>query len=194
MRQDRDDDAGFTIAEIVVALGILSIVLVVAFEFLVSATNQSTALEDRTYLQADGRLAVDQVVRDLRQAYSDTGTPAIETIGPSALTFLSPDSGQPFRLRRVAYRVQGNALQRSVTTSADADGAPWVFPATPAPFATVLSDVQNSDVFSYTDDDAVATSDPGAVRTVHISVALRPGSARTSAHRYETAVHVRVKR
>jgi hypothetical protein len=118
------------------------------------------------------RLAADTFERDLRQAY--TGDASLKRIGSLAaaqITFYSPDRSTPFHMRMISYRMTGTTLQRSVTTSTDADGFPWVFGAT-GPYATVLKNVRNTTLFTFRDVANTVTTDPAVVATVQLDLTV----------------------
>lgn len=180
--------------ELVVAMGILSIVLAMAFNFFALAIRHSSELNERTHVQTESRLAVDQLVRELRQAYSGSEVAALETMTPGSISFLSPDSADPYHLRRISYRATGSALERSATVSTDTDGAPWVFPE-PGPYVTVLRSVRNTTVFAYRDDAGIETAAPAAVRTIQVTLELDPNPAQApAAQTYRTTVNLRATR
>ena len=181
--------AGFTLTELLVAMLLLLTLLGVALPLLASATRHSREVEERTALQAEVRWAIEQLVRDLRQAYTGEDRPALESVGPSEIVFLSPDRAEPFHLRRVAYRALGGRLERAIAVSADTDGAPWDIPPLPA-WTPVLDSIVDPVLFEYEDAAGVATTDAAAVRTVVVRVVVATGSDRPSLV-YRTRVTVR---
>lgn len=183
-----------TLVEVTVAVGLLGVVLSIAMSFFSSALMRGTELSEQTELQAETRLVLDQLVRELRQATSgSTSTAAIETMQSGTITFLSPDQGTPYAMRRISYTVDTatKELRRAIVTSTDTDGVPWVIGALPAA-SKVLGSVQNAAVFSYKDDAGAVTTIPAAVHTVEITLDIDPfpGSG-SPAHTYKAAVHVR---
>lgn len=190
----RRGQQGFTLVELVVAMAILSIVLAMAFGFFASATEHSADLQERNHLQGEVRLAVDQLVRELRQATFGADDPPLESIGPDALTVLTPDSSTPYHLRRVTWRASGGRLERSAAVSTDTDGAPWQFPPA-GPFVAKLGSLRSAGVFEYLDAGGAPTADPAAVRSVVVSVAVDPNPSRPPGpQRYRTTVSLRAAR
>jgi prepilin-type N-terminal cleavage/methylation domain-containing protein len=169
---ERRGDGAFTLVEVMVATAILGVVLALVFSALNGAVKQTADAQSRAQIEADVRLAADAFVRDLRQAF--TGDPSlnrIETMSPSQITFYSPDRSTPFHLRKIAYRLSGTDLQRSVTTSTDFDGFPWVF-GTTGSYITQLQYVRNSVVFAYRDGNGNATTVPAAVSAVDLTLTV----------------------
>jgi Tfp pilus assembly protein PilW len=162
--------------ELVVAMGLLSLILTMAMGFFASALRQGSDLEERTHLQGESRLALDVFAKDIRQANSGAGTAPIEAVTATSLTFLSPDYAQPFHMRRISYRMTGTDLERSVTTSTDTDGDPWSYPAATGAYVTILKNVRNSVVFEYFDAAGTATTSLPAIRTVKLSVGVDPNA------------------
>ncbi|MCU1485486.1 MAG: hypothetical protein JWN67_2232 [Actinomycetia bacterium] len=171
-----DDERGFSLTEVAVAAALLMVVLLPLLRFFDSAISGATELQASTQLHADGRSVVDRLARELRQAY--TGDPNLPPVTVAAdqlsITFYSPDTSTPFRLRRVAYRiqpVQGQfQLQRSTTSSGQTScpetlaactpyGPPWTF-GTSGPWVGIM-DVRTGPAFT-------AHLVGGAVRTVDI--------------------------
>ena len=121
------DRRGFTLVEMLVGMAVLGIVLASMAGLLSAIYNTGTQTVEAGTLQDEARSSVDTLVADLRQAYTgDSATPLIASFSSTAITFYSPDRQQPFHLRKVAYQVSGNTLQRAFVTSTDTDGPPWV--------------------------------------------------------------------
>ena len=74
-------------------------------------------------------------------------------------------------MRKISYRMTGTTLQRSVTTSTDTDGFPWVFP-TIGTYVTVLEFVRNPTLFTFRDVADVVTTDPASVATVQLDITV----------------------
>jgi prepilin-type N-terminal cleavage/methylation domain-containing protein len=145
------DERGFTLTEVAVACALLGILLIPMLRFFDSAVSGAAELQSSTQQHADARSAIDQLTRELRQAYLGHPTLPPLTVEPQKLTFYSPDTATPFHLRRITYQLKANQLQRSVTVSTDDDGYPWVFgPA--GPFFPVM-DARVEDAFSQSATD-----------------------------------------
>ncbi|MCU1379257.1 MAG: hypothetical protein JWN29_2240 [Acidimicrobiales bacterium] len=142
-----NDERGFTLTEVAVACALIGILLISMLRFFDSAVSGAADLQSSTQQHADARLAIDRLVRELRQAYTGDPTLAPLTVGPRTLSFYSPDTATPFHLRRIKYRLQDNQLQRSVTVSTDTDGTTtWHFGAAGEYFPVM--DARVADAFS----------------------------------------------
>jgi type II secretory pathway component PulJ len=184
-------ERGYTFVEAIVALSISGI-LVAAFMGALSTTmHWGGEVEERSVLQAEARSAVERLAADLRQSYTGDTSALVEVATPTALTFNSPDRQTPMRLRKVAYRLTGGRLERSVTTSTNTGTAPWTFPAQTGPWQRQLGSIVGGTVFSYLDSSGAATTDPADVKTVTIAVTVATNAARERQFTYRTAVTIR---
>jgi Tfp pilus assembly protein PilV len=173
-----DDERGFSLTEVAVACALLMVILLPLLRFFDSAVSGANELQRSTQLQADDRATVDALTRELRQAY--TGNDALVPVTVAAdglsITFFSPDTSQPFRLRQITYRVAttSGTLDRSATTSDQTtcpeDGRScasygpltWTFPST-RPFVPVMRIRTTAPAFT-------ATAVNGTVRRVDITL------------------------
>jgi type II secretory pathway component PulJ len=187
MRSER----GFTTIELVIAMVVMVIVLVGFSQMLMSTSKTSNRVTEQALLQNEVRVTVDRLTTDLRSAMNANGTSPVESLSGTALTFLSPDTGTPFHLRRIAYRFTGGRLDRSTTFSTDTDGWPWVWPAAPGAWVQQLGSITNAAVFTYYDADGVQTTDPAAVRSVRVSVTVAPRQTQGGSAAYTALVSIR---
>jgi prepilin-type N-terminal cleavage/methylation domain-containing protein len=188
----RRADRGFTLIEVMVATSILGIVLLLVYGAMGSGVQQAADVDARIQIQSEVRVAADAFVRDLRQAYTgDASLARVESIGPTEITFYSPDRATPFHVRKISYRLLGTALQRSVTTSTNTNGFPWVF-GTTGPYVTVLDDVANTTIFTFRDAAGLATTTPSRVALVQLDVAVDRDPTRAPGSLiYSTTVELR---
>jgi prepilin-type N-terminal cleavage/methylation domain-containing protein len=184
-------ERGFTFVEMVVALALTGILVSAFMGTLASTMHWGGEVEERSVLQAEARAAVDGLAAELRQSYTGDTTALVETATPTALTFNSPDRLTPMHLRKIAYRLSGGELQRSVTTSTNTGAAPWTFPAQQGAWVGRLDSIVNAALFSYTDSSGVATADPAKVKTVTITVTLATHGSHDRQATYRTAVTLR---
>src|SRR3989304_2357695 len=88
---------GFTLIEIIVVIVILSIVSVITIKFLVDSLNIYTMMVNQKTLFDEGKLAMERMCRDIRDAQSITSV----TAGPpGSITFIRTnatayDAGPP---------------------------------------------------------------------------------------------------
>jgi type II secretory pathway pseudopilin PulG len=153
-------EAGITLSETVVVVAIIGIVIGALAGVLSMAIRSSDQLRDQSTQQTEVRASVDQLVREVRQAYSGDSTYPILTATSTTLEFLSPDIQVPFHNRKLAYRLTGGHVDRAITTSSDTDGAPWAgwawssFAGIPSSsWAKQLTGVRNTAVFTYYDSN-----------------------------------------
>jgi prepilin-type N-terminal cleavage/methylation domain-containing protein len=184
-------ERGFTFVEMLVALALTGILVSAFMGTLASTMHWGSEVEQRSVLQAEARAAVDGLAAELRQSYTGDTTALVETATPTTLTFNSPDRLTPMHLRKIAYRLSGRVLERSVTTSTNTGAAPWTFPAQQGAWVQRLDSIVSPAVFSYADSSGVATTDPAKVKTVTISVTLATYGARNREVTYRTAVTLR---
>lgn len=182
---------GFTIVEMLVTMAIMAIVMGAFGQMLLTSSKTSSRVEEQATLQNEVRVAVDRLTIDLRQATNTNGTSPVESLSSTGLTFLSPDRLTPFHLRRISYRLVNGELQRSVTTSTDADGWPWVWPAAPATFYPEIGSVTSTTLFTFYDATGAVTIDPTAVRSARVSVIVAPRQAQGGSAQYSALVSIR---
>jgi hypothetical protein len=156
-----------------------------------TSSKTSNRVTEQSLLQNEARSAVDRLTTDFRSAMNANGTTPIETMTPTALTFLSPDTGTPFHLRRISYRLTNGRLDRSTTFSTDTDGWPWVWPATPGPYIQQLDSIRNAAVFTYYDDTGAQTTDPAIAKSVRVTVTVAPRQSQGGAASYSALVSLR---
>jgi prepilin-type N-terminal cleavage/methylation domain-containing protein len=185
---------GFTLSEMLTSLVVLGVLFAMASTILASAIRHSDEVEDQSVLQAEMRGALDQLGRDLRQAYSgDSLTFPIESISPTGITFLSPDRAQPFHLRRISYRLTSGRLERRAAASTDTDGAPWSIPALGA-WLKQAGAITTTTPFRYYDangSEITSMTNPALVHTVRVTLTAATGSAPNRSFTYETSVTMR---
>lgn len=190
LRTLRRED-GFTLTELLAATSILGVLFAMFAVIVGSTVTHSSEISDETVLQAEVRGAIDRLAQDLRQAYSgDDTVPPIEIMTGTSIQFLSPDRTTPFHLRRIAYQVSGNVLQRRTALSTDTDGVPWDIPPLGG-WAPAAKLVTNTTVFAYKDAAGNTTTDPASVRTVYVTMIVSPVGSRDKRFTYTTSITVR---
>jgi prepilin-type N-terminal cleavage/methylation domain-containing protein len=182
---------GFTTTELLIAMVVLAIILTGFTQVLMSTSKTSNRVTEQALLQNEVRVAIDRLTTDMRSATNANGTSPVEALSGTSLTFLSPDTSTPFRLRRISYRFVGGSLDRSTTYSTDTDGWPWVWPAQPGTWVQQLGSITNAAVFTFYDGDGAQTTDPTAVRSLRVTVTVAPKQAQGGTARYSTLVSIR---
>jgi Tfp pilus assembly protein PilV len=198
LRQPRGD-GGFSIVEVAVATAVFAIVMTVIFGTVINVVNASNAFKERTQEQADTRLAIDTLVRDLRQAYTGKSTlNPVPTMNAASVTFYSPDRAADFHLRKITYSVTAGSLYRQVTSSNNAASAvvgsatAWSFPPDNPAFI-VLAGVTNATLFTYKNQNNGTPTAQLPVRSVQIDLVIdQSPSTSPTAQTYHTQVDLRV--
>lgn len=182
---------GFTLIEMLESMVFLSVLIALAAAVLTSIVRQGGDVQEQSLLQTEVRAGVDRLAQDLRQGYSEAGAPAIEIAGPTSLQFLSPDRGEPLRMRRIAYRMTAGQLERAFATSTNTNGPPWTFPAlggwAPQSAATFVNPV----VFTYFDSAGAVTAIRADMRSVGVRVVAELRTTPGRQFTYETTVTLR---
>jgi prepilin-type N-terminal cleavage/methylation domain-containing protein len=191
------DRRGFTLVELLVAMAVLGIVLASMAALLSAVYTTGTQTVEAGTLQDNARSAVDTLVADLRQAYTgDSTTTSIASFSSTSITFYSPDRQQPFHLRKIAYRLSGNTLQRAFVTSTDTDGPPWVGLTTLGGWQNVASSVVanpgGTSVFSYLKSDGVTPATTASdIDRVTVTVTVKQPGSRNGASTYQSSADLR---
>jgi prepilin-type N-terminal cleavage/methylation domain-containing protein len=183
-------ERGFTLMELVVGMTLLVALLGASSPLLATMIRHNGEIQERSVLQTEARTAVDRLARELRQAYIGDGTPPIETMTASQVTFLSPDKASPFHNRRISYRVTSGALQRATAVSTDTDGAPWSIPALGS-WRTVVGSLSSSSIFTYLDANGAVTGTAANVRSVRVTLPLATRTSQSRALTYRSTVQLR---
>jgi prepilin-type N-terminal cleavage/methylation domain-containing protein len=191
MRPRLRAESGFTLIEALVTMAIMGIVMTVFGQMLLTTSKTSSRVEEQATLQNEVRVAADRLSMDLRQATNTNGTSPVESLGSTSLTFDSPDRLTPFHLRRISYQLVNGELQRSVATSTDTDGWPWVWPATPATYYPEIGSVTSTSIFTFYAGDGTVTTDPAEVRSARVSITVAPRQQQGGSASYSTLVTIR---
>lgn len=191
MRRRLRGEGGFTLIETLVTMAIMGIVMTVFGQVLLTSSKTSNRVEEQATLQNEVRFVVDQLTTDLRQATNAGGTSPVESLTSTSLTFDSPDRLTPFHLRRISYRLNNGQLERSVVTSTDVDGWPWVWPVAPAPYVAQIGSVTSPNLFTFYDADGTVTTDPNAVRSARISLTVSPKMQQGGSASFSALVSIR---
>jgi prepilin-type N-terminal cleavage/methylation domain-containing protein len=192
------DERGFTLIEVLSAMGVFGIVLATFAMVMSSAIRHSGEVEQQSNQQLEARTAITTMSQDLRQVYDGDGDPAtspIQSMFANQITFLSPDRQLPFHLRRITYRLQGTNLERATLVSTDTDGHPWSgIAAAPSQYKRVVRDVANTGlqpVFRYLDESGAVTATPANVSTIELQVVVATKTSPTQKYTYKSSVTVR---
>lgn len=185
MRARLRSEAGFTVPELLVTMVLLSI-LSTAFALVITSTvTHSAVITNESVLQTQTRVALNQIVKDLREATVSSSTDTspfvapTNVMSPTTLTFYAPDStysvASPtmYKLREISYRLSGGQLQRASAVSSNTNGPPWTIPALGS-WVPLVNGVVNTTTFQYYDGSQppALTTVPTAVRTVLVTLSV----------------------
>jgi prepilin-type N-terminal cleavage/methylation domain-containing protein len=143
-----DGETGFTLVELLVTMMVMGIIASSVMMVALRTFTTTATITDRRDVFADGRVALDQISKQLRQGESIDQAAST----PSSITFSSYIDGTP---ETIIWRVTGTAAPYSLEQSRD-DGAH---------FAPVVSSLTNNTPFTY-------TSHGGIVDQVTVSLSL----------------------
>jgi prepilin-type N-terminal cleavage/methylation domain-containing protein len=182
---------GFTIPEFLVGMVVLAIILAGFGQVLINSSKTSNRVEEQAMLQNDVRASIQRLTTDLRSATNVHDDQPIVAATASTLTFDSPDRATPFHLRRISYRVNGTNLERSQLTSVNTGAWPWTWPVTTPVWTPEVTSLTGSSVFTYYDGDGAVTTDPTAVRTIRVTLSVKPKQTGAAPASYSAVVTIR---
>lgn len=134
LRRRADGQAGFSLPELMVTIGVLSIVLTAVGTVFVGSLKSVRLVRERTVTAADARIALEAVTRTLRVAVRPDGEAAALTLATgSAVTFYSVINRTGTTAAqlpsKVEYSWDGTCLNEAVTPArtltAPASGGPF---------------------------------------------------------------------
>ena len=150
---------GFTLTELLVALGIFLIVMVVLAGFGKNIFDYNSIIQGDLVAEIEAKQALEKISKELRSIFtSDIGSYAIAEAGTSTITFYS-DTNNDGRREKIRYFVSSSTLKRgSITPS----GSPLSYNPANEKFSEVLHSVKNDAVplFEYYDDNYSGTENP----------------------------------
>lgn len=145
-------DEGFTLSELMVVTTLLGVILAAAYMLMYTASSIADSLEAQTVAAEEGRAVLDQVSRELRQAYeAEEGKAAFITAQPREVCFYT-DVGRDGYPDKVRYRVINDKIYRSQAT-AGTIMPPFVFSSFSAdtPVQGVVESSWTGSLFTYYD-------------------------------------------
>lgn len=152
-------DEGTTLTELLVVTMLMGMVLSLVFMMMGAVTKMADGMEARSVATDDGRMAMDRMTRELRQAMEVSDGAGVFTVMAARQCTFYADVNQDGRPERISYRVSSNNLIRTMT-SATNSVPPYTFSTTPST-EVVMSTVDplwTAALFTYYDN-----ADPPAV-------------------------------
>jgi prepilin-type N-terminal cleavage/methylation domain-containing protein len=197
-------EGGFTLAEVIIAVAVGSIIILAAYGLLDASRSGAMKVTDRVDATQRGRLAMDEVVRQLRsQVCIDPAEGSITDGRSESVTFYSFTGTGAYTPERHTITWDANA-RTIVDYTYVGQGTPpsMTFPATPTKSRLLLTEVvrsSNAPIFTYfswtTDGTARATrqlttplSAADARQTVRVLVQFRVLPTRTGQSAESTAL------
>jgi len=172
------DERGTTLIELMVALSISMVVLLAVFQILDDGVRASGRVGPRVTATQDGRLAMEQVTRQLRsQACLAPGESALVSAGNNEATFYVDfvRAGGRLDKHRLVYDPQARTIVEEVSEGTGT--APtWTFPAQPTRTRTLARNVvpaSGTPVFRYYAFNTATPARPELLLTTPLSATDR---------------------
>lgn len=147
---------GFSLVEMLVAVGIFMLLIGTIMTIYLSSNKFKGIVFEQLLTQAEGRRAVRNFINDIRRAnYSSIGAYPLQTAGTSTIIFYSDVDGDSLR-ERVRYFTSSTILERGIIKPI---GTPLSYPTTTEIITEMAHSVANtSSVFYYYDQNYAGSS------------------------------------
>lgn len=177
--------AGFTTIEISITVGVLGLLALAFFGFQHNLLQFNQLIGGGLSRQTQMRKLFREFTQEARSASpSNAGGYPIEQAGAGSFTFFS-DRDSDGRMERIRYFVDGFTLKKSIITPS---GSPLTYNTVNEVITDKVSDLTNTDIFSYYDADFDGTGAPlsqpviaSQVRLVAIKVVSDPNGPKPPA-------------
>lgn len=178
---------GFTLIEVLITLGIFTIVSGGAVAILITSIRSNAVIWEQLATQNDGRAVLREVVDDVRRAeVSSIGSYPIVSANTSSLIFYANVDNDLDR-ERIHYWHADEKLYKGVTKPS---GAPLRYNTSTEVVKVLAEDVKNNeegtDVFTYYDESYTGTGNPLSypisvtdIRMVRVSLELEEDPTKT---------------
>lgn len=174
----RRNSQGFTLIEVIVTIGIFSLILVTMFTFIVNGYKSFRDLNARTSTLSIARQALEVAIREIREAtQSDLGAYPLNLTSPNELIFYANVDSQT-DIERVRYYLDGTNVIRGVIKPS---GSPPDYRADQETHTTIAVNVHNGSVpvFQYFDKNYLGSGsalaqpvDPALSRYIQITIII----------------------
>jgi len=135
------DNRGVTLMEILVALGIFTLIVVSVVAVFLFSWKANRIVWEQLSTQNEGRKIVQDFINELRSAtYSSIGAYPLETVSTTELVFYSNIDTDTYR-ERVRYFLNGTVLKKGVTKPS---GAPLIYDTGNEIITELVHDVYNT--------------------------------------------------
>lgn len=170
---------GFTLAELLITVGIIGLIAVVLGTFQGDVFFFNSVIQDDLTAQMDGRRAIRKMVSEIREASpSSLGSYPIASAATSSITFFSNVDNDTLK-EQVRYFIQNKNLMRGVIKPT---GNPLSYNSGSETFETSVKNIANSTstpLFEYYDTNYTGTTTPlifpvslTAVRLVNVELLI----------------------
>lgn len=190
---------GFTIAELIISIAIVSFILYVVGSFQYNLFSLNFSAQNSMSAQFDARHVTKYFAKELREAsYSSLGSYPIALASSTAITFYSDLDNDGLK-ERIRYYLSGNKLMKATLSPS---GNPLVYNSSNEKITTLISSVINSTttpIFQYYNEYYTGTSSPLAfpvnineIRMVRMYVIIDKDSNKSpNPLKVETKVNIR---
>jgi prepilin-type N-terminal cleavage/methylation domain-containing protein len=192
---------GFSLVELMVTTMLLGIILGAAYMAIQLVTTVSDQVMARGEAQDRGQLALEKMVRELRQAriiYEDEAHGLTEfkfKYNTATRVSFYADSDANGTVERITYTCSGDKLMRAIANSGMTSPTPRDFGADSVPVVLATIDPSVTTVFQYLDDSSppILVTNPDIVTAVRINLktTARSGQASMAATFPQTSIAVR---
>jgi prepilin-type N-terminal cleavage/methylation domain-containing protein len=179
-------DEGFSLTEVLTVTTMLAIVLAAAYGAVATVSNVTDNIRARSTAQEQGQIALEQMIRELRQAVQitdqDTDTDyRFKSTTPTCISFYV-DLDHNKTIERSTYTLAGGLLTRSVSFSGMETPGPNDFPADSVSRMIANVDTSCTTLFTYYNGNYPPTvePDPNAMNAVVISLRTVSRSGNTT--------------
>jgi prepilin-type N-terminal cleavage/methylation domain-containing protein len=206
MRRNGDSrflgEDGFSLVEVMIVTMLLGIILGAAYMAIQLVTTVSDQIMARGEAQEKGQLALEKMVRELRQAQIIYGDPDVVGYDPHKFSQNTAtkvsfyiDSDNSGTVERVTYTCSGSQLTRTIANSGLERPRPEDFGSDSVPVVLTTIDPSVTTVFQYLDDSSppsvvIDQVTPTAVR-INLKTTAKSGTASMTATFPETTVFIR---
>lgn len=142
---------GFSLVEVLIAMGIFSLIIGSIMAVFLGALRAKDIIFEQLRVQSEARAEAQNFIDEIRRAnYSSIGAYPIEAAGTSTIIFYSDIDRDTFR-ERVRYWLSGTTLKKGVIKPA---GTPLSYPPASEVITDAVHDVINtSSIFYYYDQN-----------------------------------------
>lgn len=151
---------GFTLAEIVVVVGITGLIMTAIASFQVGIVNNNKYSQDSLSAAQDARTIIRTMVKELRStSTSNNGSYPVILAATNTISFYSDTDGNGTK-EQIRYFITSNTLKKGLITPA---GSPLVYNQGSEVISTLAIDIKNatsSSLFEYFSGNYAGTSSP----------------------------------